>query len=284
MGGVATGLRDPSQRQKACCSGRKLSAPLVDGAGPVVWCGRRDPGLRMRMTRRAIIVALISVSLISAALAWPAGASAQGMPVIGFLHSGGAQVNAGIVDAFRQGLKETGYTEKNLKIEFRWAEDHNERLPALAADLIHRGVAVIAANSVSAVAARAATSTIPIVFQSGIDPVVSGLVASLGHPGGNTTGVSFFASTLEVKKLEVAHELIPRDALIAVLVNPNNPQAGIQAGDQQAAAALLKRPLTVVKAGSEAEINAAFADSMPAASSRARNPPTFRCCSRPSSR
>jgi ABC-type uncharacterized transport system substrate-binding protein len=213
----------------------------------------------MRMTRRAIIVALISVAPLSVALAWPAAALAQGMPVIGFLHSGGAQVNAGIVDAFRQGLKETGYTDKNLRIEFRWADDHNDRLPALAADLIHRGVAAIAANSVSAVAARAATSTIPIVFQSGIDPVVSGLVASLGHPGGNTTGVSFFASTLEVKKLEVVHELLPRDALIAVLVNPNNPQGGVQADDLQAAAALLKRQVTVVKAGSEAEINAAFA-------------------------
>jgi putative ABC transport system substrate-binding protein len=163
------------------------------------------------MTRRAIIVALISVApvcvaLVSAALAWPAAASAQETPVIGFLHSGGALVNAGIVDAFR---KETGYTDKNVRIEFRWAEDHNERLPALAADLIHRGVAAIAANSVAAVTARAATATIPIVFQSGIDPVRSGLVVSLGHPGGNTTGVSFFASTLEVKKLEVVHELIP---------------------------------------------------------------------------
>jgi putative tryptophan/tyrosine transport system substrate-binding protein len=218
----------------------------------------------MRMTRRAIIVALISVAPFSVApfgvaLVWSAAASAQGMPVIGFLHSGAAEVNAGIVDAFRQGLKETGYTDKNLRIEFRWSEDHDERLPALAADLIHRRVAAIAANSVSAVAARAATSTIPIVFQSGIDPVVSGLVASLGHPGGNTTGVSFFASTLEVKKLEVVHELLPRDALIALLVNPNNPQGGVQADDLQAAAAMLKRPVIVIKAGSEAEINAAFA-------------------------
>jgi putative tryptophan/tyrosine transport system substrate-binding protein len=218
----------------------------------------------MRMTRRTIIVALVGIALInlsviSVALAWPAAAFAQGVPVIGFLHSGGAQVNAGIVDAFRQGLKETGFTEKNLRIDYRWAEDHNDRLPALAADLINRGVAVIAANSVSAVAARALTSTIPIVFQSGIDPVVSGLVASLGHPGGNTTGVSFFASTLEVKKLEVVHELVPRDALVAVLVNPTNPQGDLQAGDMQAAAALLKRRITVVKAGSEAGINDAFA-------------------------
>jgi putative ABC transport system substrate-binding protein len=221
------------------------------------WAGAILAG--MRMTRRAIIVALIGVAPFSVGLAWPAAASAQGMPVIGFLHSGAAQVNAGIVDAFRQGLKETGYTDKNLRIEFRWAEDHNERLPALAADLIHRRVAAIAANSISAVAARAATSTIPIIFQSGIDPVVSGLVASLGHPGGNTTGVSFFASTLEVKKLEVVHELLPRDALIALLVNPNNPQGGVQADDLQAAAAMLKRPVTVIKAGSEAEIDTAFA-------------------------
>ena len=212
------------------------------------------------MTRRAIIVALIGASIASTSnlLAGARAASAQATPAIGFLHSGSAQVNAGIVDAFRQGLKEAGYTDKNLRIEFRWAEDHYERLPALAGDLIHRGVAAIAANSIAAVAARAATSTIPIVFQSGIDPVVSGLVASLGHPGGNTTGVSFFASTLEVKKLEILHELIPRDDLIAVLVNPNNPQAGVQADDLQAAAALLKRSITVVKAGNEAEIKAAF--------------------------
>ena len=125
--------------------------------------------------------------------------------------------------------------------------------------LIRRPVAVIAANSVAALAARAATATIPIVFQSGVDPVASGLVASLGHPGGNTTGVSFFASTLEVKKLEVVHELIPPAAVIAVLVNPNNPQAEIQANDLQAAGSMLRRRLMILKAGSEGDIDAAFA-------------------------
>jgi putative tryptophan/tyrosine transport system substrate-binding protein len=188
-----------------------------------------------------------------------AALSQQGMPVIAFLHSGMPQVNSGIVEAFRQGLRETGFAEnRNLKIEFRWAEDQNDRLPALAADLVRREVAVIAANSVSAVAAKAATATIPIVFQSGINPVVAGLVVSLGHPGGNTTGVSFFASTLEVKKLELLHELVPPTAVIAVLVNPNNPQAEIQASDLQAAASMLHRPLAILTAGSERDIDAAF--------------------------
>jgi putative ABC transport system substrate-binding protein len=180
--------------------------------------------------------------------------------VVGFLHSGTAQVNSGIVDAFRQGLREVGFTEnKNVRIEFRWADDRNDRLSALAAELVRRPVAVIAANSVSAVAARAATTTIPIVFQSGIDPVVSGLVASLGRPGGNTTGVSFFASTLEVKKLELIHELIPEGATIAVLVNPNNPQADIQVRELEAAAGTLGRKIMILKPGSEAALDAAFA-------------------------
>jgi putative tryptophan/tyrosine transport system substrate-binding protein len=221
-------------------------APTAPAAGVVL----KEPGMK----RRELIVLLSGI-----ALAWPASAQ-QGAPVIGFLHSGAAQVNAGVAEAFRQGLKETGYTEsKNLRIEFHWAEDRSDRLPGMAAELVRRPVDVIAANSVAAVAAKAATSTIPIVFQSGIDPVASGLVASLGHPGGNTTGVSFFASTLEVKKLELLHELMPRDAVIAVLVNPNNPQADGQAGELQAAAGLLKRPLKVFRAGSEADIDKAFA-------------------------
>jgi putative ABC transport system substrate-binding protein len=208
------------------------------------------------MKRREFIVFLGGIAFALPAL----GQAPQGVAVVGFLHSGMAQVNAGIAEAFRQGLKEIGYVEnKNLRIEFRWADDRNDRLPALAAELIRRPVAVIAANSVSAVAARAATTTIPIVFQSGIDPVLSGLVASLGHPGGNTTGVSFFASTLEVKKLELMHEIIPEAAVIAVLVNPNNPQADIQVSDLQAAADTLGRKITILKPGSEADLDAAFA-------------------------
>ena len=207
------------------------------------------------MRRRDFIV------IFGGAALWPVAAPAQqGMAVIGFLHSGSPQVNSGIVEAFRQGLRETGYTEnKNIRIEFRWAEDRNDRLPALAADLIRIPVAVIAANSVAALAARAATAAIPIVFQSGVDPVASGLVASLGHPGGNTTGVSFFASTLELKKLEVVHELMPPAGVIAVLVNPNNPQADIQANDLQAAGSLLRRRLMILEAGSESDLDAGFA-------------------------
>ena len=137
-----------------------------------------------------------------AAAAWPLPARAQQptMPVIGFLHSGSPQPNTGIVDAFREGLRENGYIQnQNVTIEYRWAENQIDRLPELANELVRRQVAVIAANSVSALAVKAATATIPIIFQSGVDPVKIGLVASLGHPGGNATGVSFFASTLEVK-------------------------------------------------------------------------------------
>jgi putative tryptophan/tyrosine transport system substrate-binding protein len=207
------------------------------------------------MRRRDFIV------IFGGAALWPVAAPAQqGMAVIGFLHSGSPQVNSGIVEAFRQGLREAGYTEsKNIRIEFRWAEDRNDRLPALAADLIRIPVAVIAANSVAALATRAATAAIPIVFQSGVDPVASGLVASLGHPGGNTTGVSFFASTLELKKLEVVHELMPPAGVIAVLVNPNNPQADIQANDLQAAGSLLRRRLMILEGGSESDLDAGFA-------------------------
>jgi len=201
------------------------------------------------------------IAILGGAALWPVAAPAQQRtPVVGFLHSGSPQVNSGIVEAFRQGLRETGYTEdKNIKIEFLWGEDRNDRLPALAAELIGRPTTVIAANSVSAIAAKAATATIPIVFQSGVDPVASGLVASLGHPGGNATGVSFFASTLEVKKLEVMHELIPLAAVIAVLVNPNNPQAATQANEMQAAGRMLRRPLVILEAGSEGDIDAVLA-------------------------
>jgi putative tryptophan/tyrosine transport system substrate-binding protein len=209
----------------------------------------------MWMRRRDFIVILGGAAL------WPVAAPAQqGIPVVGFLHSGSSQVNSGIVEAFRQGLREAGFAEnKNVEIEFLWGEDRNDRLPALAAELIRRPATVIAANSVAVLVARAATPTIPIVFQSGVDPVAGGLVASLGHPGGNTTGVSFFASTLEAKKLEVVHELIPPAAVIAVLVNANNPQAEIQANDLQAAASMLRRRLMILKAGSESDIDAAFA-------------------------
>jgi putative ABC transport system substrate-binding protein len=209
------------------------------------------------MQRRKFIILLGG-----AGVAWPFAARAQqpAMPAIGFLHSASPQPNTGIVDAFRAGLGEAGYIQnQNVTIEYRWAENQNDRLPVLAAELVRRQVALIAANSVAALAVKAATATIPIVFQSGIDPVKIGLVASLGHPGGNVTGVSFFASTLEVKKLELLHELISQPATIALLVNPNNPQAGTQTNDVQSAARILRRQILIVRAGTERDVDTAFA-------------------------
>ena len=149
------------------------------------------------------------------------------MPVIGFLGPASAESDAFRVVAVRQGLKETGYVEgRNVTFDYRWAEDQYERLPALAAELVRRKVAVIVAGSnASAVAAKAATTTIPIVFAAGIDPIKWGLVASLNRPGGNITGATFLTSTLIAKQFEVLHEAVPRTALIGFLVNPTNPNA-----------------------------------------------------------
>jgi putative ABC transport system substrate-binding protein len=197
-----------------------------------------------------------------AAAAWPLAGRAQqsAMPVIGVLNTGSPGSSSGPF-AFRQGLSEAGYVEgQNLAIEYRWAEGHYDRLPALAADLVGRKVDLIMASSPpSALAAKSATSTIPIVFRSGADPVGDGLVASLARPGGNLTGVSFVADELTAKRLQLLSELVPRAGVIALLMNPNNATAERVIRDVQEAARTIGLQLHVLKASSESEIDSAFA-------------------------
>ena len=202
-------------------------------------------------------------TLGGAAAAWPLAARAQqpAMPVIGFLSGVSPEPFAKAVAAFQQGLKELGYIQgQNVAIEYRWAEGQYNRLPALAAELARRQVAVIVAtgSNFSALAAKAATSTIPIVFNSGDDPVKLGLVASLNQPGGNATGINFFIAQMEPKRLGFLHQLIPTASLIAVLLNPNNPSFDAQMTDIEEAARTLGRQIHVVSASSEQDIHVAF--------------------------
>ncbi len=198
-----------------------------------------------------------------AAAARPIAARAQqpAIPVIGFLHSASPAPSASFAAAFRQGLSETGYIEgQNVVIEYRWAEGRYHRLPTLAADLVRRHVAVIfAGGPPAAPAARAATATIPIVFVNGLDPVKLGLVASLNRPGGNATGFYLFTTTLEPKKLELLHELVPKASVIGVLVNPTNPNAETVSKDLHAAARALGLEPHIVNASTEHEIDMAYA-------------------------
>ena len=198
-----------------------------------------------------------------AATAWPFAARAQQatIPVIGFLGPGSAEGEAFRVTAFRQGLKETGYVEgQNLTIEYRWAEGKYDRLPALAADLVHRQVAVIvAAANVSSLAAKTATAEIPIVFTTGADPVDLGLVGSLNRPDGNATGITFFTISLEAKKLELLRKLVPTATVIALLINPTGPNAEATLRDVQAAANTVRQQIQVVNASSERDFDAAIA-------------------------
>jgi putative ABC transport system substrate-binding protein len=202
------------------------------------------------------------ITLLGGAAAWPLTARAQqaAMPVVGFLNNSSPDAFAPFVAAFRQGLNDTGYVEgRNVAIEFRWAEGQRERLPTLAADLVRRQVAVIFANGPSIPAAMAATTTIPIVFDTGGDPVQLGFVASLNRPGGNVTGVAFLVNTLGAKRLGLLRELAPAATVIGFLVDPTNPASATETSDMQAAADTLGRRLLTVKASTESELDAAFA-------------------------
>ena len=196
-----------------------------------------------------------------AAAAWPIGARAQqpAVPVIGFLHGGSFEPRANLVAAFRLGLSEAGFVDgRNVLIEYRWAQDQSDRLPGMAVDLIHRQVSVIAApDNVGALAAKAATDAIPIVFQIGADPVTLGLVASLNRPGGNATGVSYFTFELGPKRLGLLRDLMAGGADIFVLLNPKSPIADAALKDMAAAA--VGQQLSVLHASNaQEEINAAF--------------------------
>ena len=199
----------------------------------------------------------------SAAVAWPVAATAQqaAMPVIGWLGSGSPGPSASAVIVFRQGLAEAGYVEgRNVAIEYRWAEGQYDRLPALAAELVRRQVAVIVATPIpAALAAKAATATIPIVFSAAADPVNLGLVGSLARPGGNATGVGFFQAELSAKQLDLLRELRPNAARIGVLVNPANANVEGLTKDVTAAAAALRIEIEIVHARDSREIGEAFA-------------------------
>jgi putative tryptophan/tyrosine transport system substrate-binding protein len=203
------------------------------------------------------------ITLLGGAVAWPLAARAQqpAMPVIGFLAGTLEETGRPIVAAFKQGLLDTGYVEgKNVTIEYRWANAQYDQLPALAADLVRHQVAVIATDTpVAALAAKRATTSIPIVFGLGSDPVRDGLVASFNRPGGNITGATFYANLLSAKRLDLFHRLVPNAAVIAVLLNPKNANIELERHQTQEAARLLGLQLVLLQATSEREIEEAVA-------------------------
>jgi putative tryptophan/tyrosine transport system substrate-binding protein len=200
--------------------------------------------------------------MAGSAAAWPLAARAQQppMPVIGFLNGGTPEGYAPMVAAFRQGLNEAGYVDgQNVKIEYRWADDLYDRLPAMAMDLVRHEVTAIVANTPAVRAAQAATKTIPIVFITGVDPVAFGLVASLNRPGGNLTGVASLVDEVGPKRLELLHDLLPNASTVALLINPRNPSAAVQIRDAQAAASAFGQEIHILNASTESEIDTALA-------------------------
>ena len=209
------------------------------------------------MKRREFITLVGSV-----AAAWPLAARAQQpkMPVVGFLRSAPLADATQLVTAFRQGLKEAGFVEgQNVAVEYRSGENDRDRLAAVVTELVRQPAAVIVGNTPSALAAKAATTTVPIVFASGFDPVALGLVASLNRPGGNVTGVVFFAGELGAKRLELLRQLVPKATTIAMLVNPNSPDTEAERSDVQAAAQAIGQQLIILDVRSDRDLETAFA-------------------------
>jgi putative tryptophan/tyrosine transport system substrate-binding protein len=213
------------------------------------------------MRRRAFIT-LLGGAAAAPSVAWPLVARAQQSttPVIGFLRNTTQEDSVYLVTALRQGLKEAGYVEgQNVAIEYRWADNRSDRIPALAVDLVRRQCAVIiAGGNAPTLAAKSATSTIPIIFATGEDPVNLGLVASLSRPTGNVTGVTFYGGALVAKQLELLREVLPKAAVIGMLANPTSPAAEEQTTNAQAAARSLGLKIHVLAAGNERDIDAAF--------------------------
>jgi putative ABC transport system substrate-binding protein len=219
---------------------------------------RLIPSLGKAMRRRDLVK-----GIVGSTVGWPLAARAQqaAMPVIGFLRSTQAAGFAYIVDAFRQGLNDVGFVEgKNVAIEYRWADNQQDRLPELAADLVRRQVAaIVGAGTPAAQASKAATTTTPVVFLSGADPVRIGLVASLNRPGGNITGVVFTVVALAAKLLGMLTELVPTASVIAVLRDPNGPDVEGESRDLEEAGRAIGRQILMVNAANEREFHAAFA-------------------------
>jgi putative ABC transport system substrate-binding protein len=202
------------------------------------------------------------ITLLGGAAAWPLGVCAQqqALPLIGFLNGASSWEYAERAAAFRQGLREAGYVEgRNVLIEYRWAEGHYERLPIMATELVNRGVAAIFANGPAAVAAKAATTTIPIIFNVAADPVQVGLVASLNRPGGNLTGVSNLGVEVGPKRLELLREVVPTATNMALLINPTSPDAETQSKEMQAAARAFGLQLHIQQARGERDFDTLFA-------------------------